>query len=167
MKFESFKDCPSFSEQYLIKNRAAIECPTTTKICKKHRSELGTNYRNKTASCNFPNHTLRTSGKRKASSGEFRPIPLDVLHEIKVIEKQHLCIGSQWCSGCRIKKYKQWKDNYAERIPPIDVSRCLICNEKHSPDEDDLPSASADWSSDSADESSQDEYEINISRCNC
>lgn len=158
---EEIKSCPKFTELHLIMNRAAIAQPMTEKVCVNHKAELGIKYRNTVNSCKFPEHSKRTSKQRKIDPKSLRPIPLDVLHEMKAVSDSSACVGSVWCSMCRIKKYSIWRSANIERISMIQTE-CTLCGEAHQMDDDILPGidmiSSLDSDSD-IEESSQDEYD--------
>ena len=104
---ELLKTCPDYNESFIIKNRAQIQNPSTTKICEKHRSELGINFRRKYMSCKFPTHKAKRSHQSQSSSSSFRAIPLSTLQEVMVVHPEvDAVIGSVWCSNCRLKKYQ-------------------------------------------------------------
>lgn len=144
-------------------NRAAIVEPMTQKICVTHKSKLGVKYLNTVQSCKFPEHVIKTSGKRNTCSISFRPIPLDVLHKIKAVVKSDVCVGSVWCSMCRIIKYSAWCAVNFQILSSIQ-NNCALCGDVHQEDEDTLPeidlsSQDESDSQEDTEESSQDEYD--------
>ena len=136
---ERLKNCPDYNEITLIKNRALIENPATTKICSKHRSELGINFNKKFLSCKFPMHTTKRSHHSKTPASSFRSIPLNVLREIKVVKQgTDVCMGSVWCSSCRLRKYENWR-NDSLVILQEHQGTCQFCGEDHNAEDSDVP----------------------------
>ena len=135
---ERLKNCPDYNEITLIKNRALIENPATTKICSKHRSELGKLQQEVSImQVSYVHHKRSHHSKTPASS--FRSIPLNVLREIKVVKQgTDVCMGSVWCSSCRLRKYENWR-NDSLVILQEHQGTCQFCGEDHNAEDSDAP----------------------------
>ena len=84
-KLEQLKSCPNFNEITFIKNHISIHHHVTAKICDKHRSDFGVNFRQKFMSCKFPSHTAKRSHQASTSTVSYRPIPREITTETETV----------------------------------------------------------------------------------